>query len=434
MLMNDYTLKILNLKDVIIKNVENVSDQLHIYIELPRKTHTCPVCGAKTDRIHDYRMQVIKDIPMSRNTFLHLRKRRYCCSQCNKRFFEDNHFLPRYYRMTSRLIVAIIHAFRKVVSATEISSRFNVSVSTAIRYFDCVNYHCKQLPEVLSIDEFKGNAGGQKYQSILTDPKNRRIIDILPDRYESHLIAYFKSYSDRENVRYFISDMNPHFKEVARICFPKAILVADKYHVVRQAVWAMERVRKAEQQKLSDRFRKYFKRSRGLLNKSTGKLSDEEIEKFDAEETFEEGPGELAIEYQSMSEMVNDADLIAEITVDELQVIYNEYNLPKTHTTVILNHVIRKENTVNVTKGQKITVIEEGGIDGFLQGGIPQMEKGTEYILFLQQYENNYYICGAFQGRFILKSGYAFQQGWESVKLKEYYPLQRLSFFELLNN
>ena len=152
MLMKDYTSKLLNLKGVIITNVENIADQLHIYIELPKTEHTCPVCGAKTDRIHDYRMQVIKDIPMSRNTFLHLRKRRYCCNHCNKRFFENNDFLPRYYRMTSRLISAIIHAFRKVVSATEISSRFNVSVSTAIRYFDCVNYHCRQLPEVLSIE------------------------------------------------------------------------------------------------------------------------------------------------------------------------------------------------------------------------------------------------------------------------------------------
>ena len=280
MLMKDYTSKLLNLKGVIITNVENIADQLHIYIELPRVAHTCPVCGAKTARIHDYRMQVIKDIPMSRNTFLHLRKRRYCCHHCNKRFFENNDFLPRYYRMTSRLISAIIHAFRKVVSATEISSRFNVSVSTAIRYFDCVNYHCRQLPEVLSIDEFKGNAGGQKYQSILTDPKNRRIVDILPNRYESYLIQYFKSYQDRDNVRYFISDMNPHFKEVARICFPKAILVADKYHVIRQAVWAMERVRKIEQHKLSDRFRKYFKRSRGLLNKNPIKLSDEEMDRL----------------------------------------------------------------------------------------------------------------------------------------------------------
>lgn len=278
MLMTDYTSKLLNLEDVIITNVENISDQLHIYIELPRMKHTCPACGSTTDRIHDYRMQVVKDVPLSRNTFLHLRKRRYRCHHCNKRFFENNTFLPRYYRMTSRLIAAIIHAFRKVVSATEIASRFNISVSTAIRYFDCVNYRCKQLPEVLSIDEFKGNAGGQKYQSVITDPKNRKIIDILPNRYESDLIRYFKTFPDREDVKYFISDMNPHFKEVAKICFPKATVVADKYHVIRQAVWAMERVRKNEQKKLSDRFRKYFKRSRGLLNKRVDKLTDKDMD------------------------------------------------------------------------------------------------------------------------------------------------------------
>lgn len=32
------------------------------------------------------------------------------------------------------------------------------------------------LPEVLSIDEFRGNAGGQKFQDILTDAKNHRLL------------------------------------------------------------------------------------------------------------------------------------------------------------------------------------------------------------------------------------------------------------------
>ena len=36
MLMKDYTAEFLNLEDVIITNVENISDQLHISIELPR--------------------------------------------------------------------------------------------------------------------------------------------------------------------------------------------------------------------------------------------------------------------------------------------------------------------------------------------------------------------------------------------------------------
>ena len=107
MLMSDYTAELLNLEDVIITGVENISDQLHIYIELPRKKHICPACGASTDRIHDYRLQTIKDVPLARDTFLHLRKRRYRCS-CGKRFFEKNPFLPRYYRVTSRLVAQII--------------------------------------------------------------------------------------------------------------------------------------------------------------------------------------------------------------------------------------------------------------------------------------------------------------------------------------
>lgn len=37
MLNQDYTAKVLNLEDVIITNVENISDVLHIYLELPRQ-------------------------------------------------------------------------------------------------------------------------------------------------------------------------------------------------------------------------------------------------------------------------------------------------------------------------------------------------------------------------------------------------------------
>ena len=148
MLNQNYTAKLLNLEDVIITNVENIFEEFHIYIELPRKKHTCPVCGSVIDRVHDYRMQTIKDVPLARNTFLHLRKRRYRCS-CGKRFFEDNTFLPRYYRVTSRLVAEIIHAFEKVVSAKEIGCRFNVSGVTAMRYFRCVNHKPKELPEVV---------------------------------------------------------------------------------------------------------------------------------------------------------------------------------------------------------------------------------------------------------------------------------------------
>ncbi len=279
MLNQDYTAKLLNLEDIIITNVENICEELHISIELPRKKHICPACGSATDYVHDYRMQTIKDVPLARNTFLHLRKRRYRCT-CGKRFFEKNTFLPRYYRVTSRLVAEIIHAFEKVVPAKEIGCHYNVSAMTAMRYFRCVNHKPTELPEVLSLDEFKGNSGGQKYNSIVADSRNHKVIDILPNRYENDLIRYFSQFESRKNVKYFVCDMNPHFRQVGKICFKNAVVVADRYHVIRQAYWAMERVRKNEQNKLSTSFRKYFKKSKYLLMRPIEKLTGEEASKL----------------------------------------------------------------------------------------------------------------------------------------------------------
>ena len=229
MLSENYTAKLLNLEDVIITNVENISEEIHVYLELPRVEHCCPACGALTDHVHDYRMQTIKDIPLGRTTLLHLRKRRYRCD-CGKRFFEKNTFLPRYYRSTSRLVVEIINAFRETVSAAKIGAQFNVSGATAMRYFKYVSFKPAKLPEVLSIDEFKGNSGGQKYNSIIADAEKHKVIDILPNRFENDLIRYFSQFQFKTDVKYFVCDMNSHFREVAKTCFPKAVIVADRYH------------------------------------------------------------------------------------------------------------------------------------------------------------------------------------------------------------
>lgn len=49
MLNHDFTAKLLNLEEVIITNVENEGEILHIYLELPRRDHVCLCCGEKTN-------------------------------------------------------------------------------------------------------------------------------------------------------------------------------------------------------------------------------------------------------------------------------------------------------------------------------------------------------------------------------------------------
>ena len=59
---------------------------------------------------------------------------------------------------------------KNVYSVSDIAKENNISPSTALRLFRFINYSLTKLPEAISIDEFKGNAGGKKYQCILTDP------------------------------------------------------------------------------------------------------------------------------------------------------------------------------------------------------------------------------------------------------------------------
>ena len=77
-----------------------------------------------------------------------------------------------------------------------------------------------------------------------------------------------------------VIDMNPHFREVAEICFSQATIVIDRYHVTRQAIWALERVRKEEQKHLSADWRRFCKHSKALLNKPPDKLKEDEREKL----------------------------------------------------------------------------------------------------------------------------------------------------------
>lgn len=279
--MKDNTAKLLGLEDVIVKNVYENKSGCNIEVELPRRTHICPRCGNETDKIHDYRIQRVKDLDTHGvHTYLLVRKRRYACRNCNKLFFERNDFLPRYHRATNRLVANILVEFKDLRSAKEIGHKNNVSAQTALRYFKLISYSRKQLPEVLSIDEFKGNADGEKYQTILTDAHNKKIIDILPNRKKSDLIRYFRSFENRKDVKYVVMDMNPHFREVAQICFPGAKIVIDRYHVTQQAIWALENVRKAEQKALSAPWRKFCKHSKRLLCKSRDKLKPDELEQL----------------------------------------------------------------------------------------------------------------------------------------------------------
>lgn len=277
MLEKEFIEKFIGIKNIVIINIINDKEYIQIDLKLEQKEHICPKCSNKVNRVQDYYKQKLRDLDiLGKKTYIVLRKRRYKC-KCGKVFQENNEFLNKRQRMTKRMFFQILERLKTTHSFTSVAREFNVSVNTVIRAFDRVQYPKADLQniEAISIDEFKGNTGGEKYNCIIADPKTRQVLDILPNRKYYALSGYFKN-QKRKNVKYFVSDMWKPYKDIASIFFKDSKFIVDKYHWIRQVIWAFENVRKQEQKKFYKTYRRYFKRSKSLLTKRFEFLTDDE--------------------------------------------------------------------------------------------------------------------------------------------------------------
>ena len=278
----NYIGKLLGIKAEYIKNMRETDSEHLLYVEVPARPHTCPHCHAKTTRIKGYTNRAIRHTTANEKPIrLLYRQRRYVCS-CGRTFNEKTEFSSRYLRTTPRLREVMCQQLSEIISFKAVATHCHVSVNQVIRVFNEIKYsRPATLPPVLSIDEFKGNAAGQKYQVILTDPESHKILDILPKRDTTELAKYFAQFPRyiRNNVKYITMDMSLQFRSVMRDSFPQAQIVADRFHLIRLITFALERVRKAEQNTLSNVSRT-FKTNKRILTKHFKALTDKEFTKL----------------------------------------------------------------------------------------------------------------------------------------------------------
>ena len=283
----DYTEFFTNIKTKFIYDVvfDEEGKTVIYYIKLPRVTHTCPTCGSVHTEVKGYYTRTIKlgtEVSAQYNNCKKIGKykqRRYRCTSCGKTFNEKNPFISKYLQMSKAVIATMMYKLQGTHTYTDIAKELDVSTTTVIRIFT-KTFHFgipDYLPTTLAIDEFRGNAGGQKFQVIVTDPKGKRVLDILPERSEIALVSYFKQFSvqERSKVRYLVMDMSEFFRSKMRQLFPNATIIADRFHLVRLVGWGFENVRKREQKRLKNSGA-YIKRSRKLCRKAFRTLSEGE--------------------------------------------------------------------------------------------------------------------------------------------------------------
>ena len=281
MLQDNYTQDLPLFKGVSVKyfRENEESGNLEAFIEMPVKEHRCPHCGHITTYVKDYRLQTVKDLTVAGNPLIvTVRKRRYICKECNSTFTENNPYIKRYCHFPQRFYFESIKETLSLQSFTSIARRVGVSVSSVIRWFDNINYPKAKLPSCIAIDEFKGNAGDEKFQCNLSNPVKHKIIDILPSRNSEDLCKHFLEYpyEERAKVKKVVMDLSTLFHSLAKQLFPEAKIIADKFHVIRVVINSLENVRKRIQKEFHDAKRKWFKRSRQLLLKPEYKLTDED--------------------------------------------------------------------------------------------------------------------------------------------------------------
>ena len=242
---------------------------LHVKVRLKPQGTTCTYCH-KPAKVHGfYSRKLTHSVFNDRKCIIFYDQRRYICKDCQCTFSEKNPFINNSQQLTYITKVNILKDLKYPESTySSVAQRFNVSVNRVIRIFDeGVDIPRKPLPEVLSIDEFKGNTGYSKYQVALMDNKNKKVLDILPSRKVHELCQYFKKFptSKRENVKYFITDLWEDYKGIAMTYFPKAKIVADRFHFVRYACNAMDKIRIRVQKNMQISTRKYIKHSKKIL-------------------------------------------------------------------------------------------------------------------------------------------------------------------------
>ncbi|NCU16665.1 transposase family protein, partial [Pallidibacillus pasinlerensis] len=117
--------------------IEQFEDRIAIYVVMPVKLHKCPKCSEKTRKIHDYRIQKIKQLKwFERLCYIFYRKRRYKCGECGKRFYEKNSIINRYKRFSKEWNQAVNIRSVKTKTFKETAQQFGATTSTIIRRFE----------------------------------------------------------------------------------------------------------------------------------------------------------------------------------------------------------------------------------------------------------------------------------------------------------
>lgn len=233
-------------------------------------------CCDKKVHLHEYVNVTIKDIAYNdKPVVIKVKKQRYKCSNCGKRYTSQLDFVEKNCYISTNIKQKLVRGFSKVTNLTELARENHISIHTVFTEFDKLIIEPKSKAITrLFMDEFRGNADGNKYQLIVYD-QDHEVVALLPTRQNTDLIPFLEKMNREHDIEYVIMDMFQPFRYAVQQCIPNAKIIADTFHFVRQMLWAIRDTRLRLYANHTNF--KELKRHKYLLNKRYSKLTPKEI-------------------------------------------------------------------------------------------------------------------------------------------------------------
>lgn len=236
-------------------------------------------CDAPDVVKHGKRIVHFRDHPIQRQeTYIRITRQRYRCRNCGTILLEHLPFIDEKRRMTSRFLEQL--AEDGIAMKFSMGGEINgVKESLVRRVFKAeaarrLSHYTYDLPRVMGMDE-KVLGGTPRF--VVGDVENRVLLDICMSRKQESLEEYFGKWHhlDRAKVEVITQDMYWGYKTLNERFFRKAVIVVDKFHVLRYADWAVSTVRKSVQSSLDNEGRIALKNQISLLQARPDRLGHE---------------------------------------------------------------------------------------------------------------------------------------------------------------